>query len=711
MYYIPTIKNPLNLSIITRELIHSPHVFPFPDSSSSDSVDLFVVSFLVEGFEAAATRKASITDPTVTPQDWTNNIYKAVGNLKPEHQWRALPPLAGLIKAIYYQKLRLETQSQQKGRNRRDVGILADTSLVHDIQKSFISIINKTFEIYGNIFDSQFFENELQIPVVIYTLSVTLQFLSNSLKKKINYTLVLPYSVSFVYFSQKGLYGGKLLRTLTDKNNQSIAISLDRNPVFTKLSSLSILIQTAVQEINSANAFVACKALDVIYQFSHSLADEWQNSVSKQADNIFQADSTSWEFLKVCLFSVSLALEGYTKWILASVNKTEYYKNSINISSTIVQIFSNMYFIVAQISLTGFPTFDFVYFSAIDILLDPQFHYQEFSNIISRISVPILSMSNQQRNKMISNNLVYRGKVIYLLNLCEVLTPFLPTTTFPNKQVPLITLAGDIIPLTKKFLYPPPVSPDTPNLTLTYFQPILESAHSVMLAVITTPSQVYERINGNEITGILPTFLSFSKYESDDANTLTSLPQLVQKIIPEYFKTVNDLFVGVLSFHQFTLAITTLVKAVSPPSPIFSLDPQRAGWMIDFLIERSDEVGAGISLPTELGALRLHETGDKADTNQKSISSGLQAPPTIRAVILGSVIHALPYLDAQVLEKYLSLIWKRIDQTTKFSSIYSSSITQEQNYLEIDMFNMISRELDQQKATVGIKWWYQKSML
>lgn len=703
IYYLPTVKNPLNVALLSTEIIHSPHIFPVPGTSPSFEIDLTFLSLIIDGFEASATRKASITDPTLSPKEWTHEIYKSFEYLKPEHQWRALPVISGLIKAIHYQELRqnllLNGETSRPAGVNIDSGPLSDKHLKRILHREFVKLVNTTLRIYGQekYLLSENEQNNTQIPIAIFVSAVTLPFLDESEAKNLDYGLLLSYSVKFVYLSDQGLQGGRCLRSILVKDDKSLAIALDTNPIFTKLNSLSMLIQKSIQEINSHKSPIpAVEALETIYQFSISLSDEW-NAVTANIGDItqIQNDTIAWNFLKICLFSVSLVFQGYTTWVLLTITRTEFRNRAIPITSLILRSFSNMYFIVAQISLAGFPTFDFVYYTAIDILLDPQFEYTEICKIVKDFSFPIISLQDHQRNIYLSQSLVFRGKLIFLLNICETLVPLLPPKrTFENRHCP-ITLTDDIIPLVSLFLQPLPISPETQNLTLSHIRPILESAHSVMLAMITTPAQVAEVGAGNH-----PLFL-FKDSE-------LAYPEFVNSITPKYFRTIRELFPAVLSSTQFSLAITTLVRSLSPPSPIFLLDSQSAEQIITELIEESDKIGVGILLPSQ-NTSKSQQGHDLSKLTQQDSSA---VPPTVRAVILSSVIHSLPYLDVSVLEKYLTLIWKKIDQTIRLNESSSIAIAnEEQRYLEIDMFNMIAKDLEQRKASVGIRWWYNKSTL
>lgn len=725
VYYLPTIKNPLNVSLLAVELIHSPHIFPTPGSENPKPVDVPLISLIIDGFEASATRKSAVTDPTLSPKDWTSAIYRAFENLKPEHQWRAIAPLAGLIRSIHFQEEKFKNSEPHYGtgfgaRNNKNY-ILADKTLSQSLNSAFIKMINNTLSVYGGsgALPQPGYPSNLQMSIAIFSLAVTLPFLNEKIANEVNYSdLVLP-ACHFIYQSPQGLDGGRSLRLLVQSEGNELGASLGRSPVLTKLNLLSGLLQKAIEETGRKTMIPVIHTLSIIYSFSESLANEWDDVTTLVPADKLRGNTSAWNFLKLSLFSVAAVFQGYTSLLLLGTQRHIFSKFAVIITSKIILTFSNLYFIVAQISLAGFPAFDAVYYSSLDILLHPRFECRVICDIIQDMAYPISSLNEMERNVKISQSLVFRGKIIFLLNITEAVVPFLPasSSTAANPKDLPINLYDDIIPLTDQFLTLPPTSPETPNLTITYFLPILESAHSVMLSIIATPGQIAQRLNGTENPFVLPSFLRFRGYAEEGFTPETpepvTLSQLSNAIIPNYFDKVMSLFPAILSFNQFSLAITTLIKSLCPPSPLYALNPTGADYILNALIEQSDNTRSGISLPMQSGTHSVPDpTKDGPDLSKSSVAppSG-KAPPTVRSVLLSSVIHSLPNLDITNLKKYLVTVWKKIDDTQKKNDVINRMIYEEQRFLEIEMFNMISNELEQQKATVGIRWWYQRSSL
>lgn len=715
------------------EAIHSPHIFPASNQDVEPPVDISLISFIIDGFEATSMRKSSITDPTVLPKEWTTEVYRAFEHLKPEHKWRAIPFMAGLLRAIYFQEetFRGNSSNNGTGLGSRSNGMLSlsDKYLTERLQRGFVDMINDTMMFYGN-------REQLPSPgaplnskasIAIFSLATVLPFLEPSATSHLYANSLVINTAYFIYLSPQCLDGGKYLRG--DKIS-SLSAVLTTSPTFTKLNLLSNILQTCIQVSNELSIENLMEALNIIYRFSESIAFETNNATPPN----LEFPPEAWQYLKLSLFSISAALQGYISLILLSPERHIFTKYAIPVSANIIQILSNLFFIVAQISLSGFPTFDTVYYTSMDILLNPQFNRIKISEIIKEMCVPILAMGEMQRNVAISKSLVLRGKIIFLLNITEMVVPFLtagsPSINSQTHNLPL-SLVDDVLPLANAFLLPLKSTPDTPNLTLTYIQPILESAHSVMLAIISTPGEVAERSNGTENPFVLPSFMRLTNFTGAGASNKTSraletakLSELSREIVLSYFDKVNSLFPSILSYKQFLFAITTLVRSLSPPSPLFSMVPEGAQYILDALLEHSDNIEPGTPLSSISGTQRLTNydattaAGASVGADSKSFdgSSDMQTPPTVRSVVLAAVIHSLPYLELDAFQKYLSVVWQKVGQTRKMriagsNLLVNQKMYEEQQFLEVQVFDMISQELEQQKATVGIRWYYERPSL
>lgn len=691
VYLLPTIKNPSNLALITSETVFSPVVIP---SLPNTPIDLEVPLLLSDGFRAASIRKAQITDPTISPQEWALKILESLEYVSIQYQWKSLPPLAGIIQATSRSRLNQHKSNQ----------LVLDKASTRRFQQVFVDFINNTLRYYSGPEP-----NIRQIPSALLALAVAFPELEDDYRKQLSTPLLLPSVIELVYISPFGLNAGSFLKLVAlDRDSTDLNEILNKRPVLTFLNSLSLIIQFLIHNSHpTRDAGTISVALNLIATFTRSLSTEYQDLARSIGADEAEQNTHVWRYLKLSLFSVSVSFQGYTTWLLQDLPRQLFLEHAVAVSSTILEAFSNIYFIVAQISLSGFPTYDFVYYSCMDIILDPQFKLDGISSVVENLASPYLATSGTANSyHFIEGNLVNRGKLIFALNVCELLTPLSPF--HPRKSSEgsheTVAISSCIMPLAKKFLTAP--DPKTSKVTITFFQPILESAHSVFLSIISTPSQALERNNGSRNSETLSDTQQMST-APDDIDSQTDLyetKKFLDDEIPSYLSTVLDLFPGVLSPNQFTLAITSIVRAFSPPSPMFTVNKERSQWILEQIYSKALEMKPGKPLPALIGThqQQLNNTENEQNKDDKNIPI-----PTTRAVVISSLIHSLPFVEVSLLEEWLNKVAKlTLNPSQADKSKFGIAYPLEQQFLEADLFQMISEELEQYKSNVGIRWWF-----
>lgn len=682
----------MNITLITTETIFSPLI---NSSLIETHIDLDIPTLLIDGFRAASNRKAQITDPTISPKNWALKILNSVENLSPQEQWRALPPLAGIIQAIATDNT---TPSSQ---------LILDHHVKKQFQQLFVDYVNSTISFYQSLGP-----NFCQIPSTLLSLSAVFAQLEDSYKEQLNTQILLPLITDLVYVSPFGLRDGVLLRSVA-KDNDAVELNtaLNDNPVLRHLSSFSLLIQFLIHNSHpTEDVEVISSALKVISAFAHSLSTEYQVLSNKIGPDKAEQNHKVWRFLKLSLFSIAISFQGYTGWLLQHLPRYLYLKHAVLVSSTIIEAFSHIYFIVAQVSLSGFPTYDFVYYSCLDILLDPQFELEGISGIVENLAAPFMAIPDAQHSyDLIEKSLVNRGKLIYLLNICELLTPLSPFHPRKRSKKDIVTISDLIMPLARQFLVSP--DPAKSKMTVTYFQPVLESAHSVFLSIISTPSQALEKNNGSRNENTLSGDISGASDQDkmDNDTSFRDTQKFLDNEIISYLDTVLSLFPGVLSPNQFTLAITTIVRAFSPPSPMYVVNRSRSHWILQQIYEKAlDKIPPGHPLPQTIGThqQQLNNTENSQNADQQNIPI-----PTTRAVVVSALIHSLPFVEISLLENWLDKTVQLVNNPTANGSVKPGpALSLEQQFLEADLFQMISEELEQYKSNVGIRWWFKSRL-
>ena len=126
------------------------------------------------------------------------------------------------------------------------------------------------------------------------------------------------------------------------------------------------------------------------------------------------------------------------------------------IATKILTILRGFYFITSRIGPNGFSSYNFVYYTALDVL---SAHPTYATNFITSTLPPTLT---------VPTSLPDRQLTLYFMNTSEHLLPHLPPSLIETSLLPLITL------------YLTPTTDPTVH-------PLFESAHTLILSLISAP--------------------------------------------------------------------------------------------------------------------------------------------------------------------------------------------------------------------------------
>lgn len=174
---------------------------------------------------------------------------------------------------------------------------------------------------------------------------------------------------------------------------------------------------------------------------------------------------------------------------------------------------------------------------------------------------------------------------------------------------------------------------------------VLESAHSVMLAYL-------------------------------------SIKPRSNELVKDYFKVIMSLFPKVLVATQFNLAVATIIRATSQ-------NPQILNEFMEEIYIRAKTTLPGIIL-------------DQKGNTSTATASGKPQSTTIRGVLVNCLLHTLPFLDVMEFKRWLPLV----SSLFRDGPSYSDAVIAERQYLELQFWDVLSSELGQTLADIGIQWWY-----
>lgn len=290
-----------------------------------------------------------------------------------------------------------------------------------------------------------------------------------------------------------------------------------------------------------------------------------------------------------------------------------------------LNILRNLYFITSRIGAHQFSQHTFVYLTAIDVLTQYPIQADAFLKSICPATIG-----------NIPNHPLDRCHDLYFLNTAEHFTLVLSAQT--NEEL-LVSAA-------------------TPYLTAgesSHLLPIFEAAHSVLLAVLSSPS---------------------------------SAALIAAKHLPFYVSSLFAAFPTNLSPRQFRLAFKTLLRVTAPPSPLSSSQPDLPNVLCELVHHRALSAPA-TPLPTS-----LHPPPGPDGVEQ--VPPG-EPPLSEQAVLALTLLDALPILPVPLLEEWLPLC---ADLTNRILDEELKRMVR-RRFWEV----LVGGEMDPERSTVAVAWW------
>lgn len=514
--------------------------------------------------------------------------------------------------------------------------------------------------------------------------------------------------VRSIYYSAEGFQSGYFLSKIDNdvvKHDGKLAWPSKSNsllelqqrlarPLFTSMSSVARLAGSALRE--SRDLRTIHTFLDRLADFAHTLTAQWKRNRLSQISQIDEAvmiDAQSrrttipvvWQLLKLSLFTTTLILQELaTRLIQDAVLASPPIATAL--VSKILHILRGLYFITARLGPQAFTSYNFVSSTAIDVLAAHPTEAEKFLQSIAPDQVGIIPTAHLSRTTD-----------LFFLNTAETLVPALSANITTNL----------LIPAAAPYLTPP--QPLDPNLRASF-----ESAHSLMLAII--------------------------------ANT--KAPLAAQTALPIYIDVVLAAFPeNGLSRRQFRIAFATLVKMCEAPgSPLDGETVLKRAYecakkaseerMVgpDEMEIRAEEArqkaiaaaaaaAAGIPPPAVTSESAAGNTPPQSSAGPPAqqaastavatvpsrpgtASAALQQPQQLtitpppafseKESMILSLIDSLPHTRTRTLERWLPRVAALI------AGIQTPAA---QTRLRARLWEMISGELDVERAEVGVRWW------
>ncbi|GAB7340108.1 hypothetical protein MBLNU457_6594t2 [Dothideomycetes sp. NU457] len=544
-----TLANPLNITLLTSQLLQSSALWTRPDGLRSSLSFISVINTACARLiEREAADQADNADhfhaqhePHVPVAEWVHAVISGLDERSPRH--RHLLVLCGLLVGF--------------GPKESDV---LPSSLWRTIQSAFVKAANLTLADQGN--------GEAADLDVVLAMNHSFPHLSDFERKMLNYDAFLPVIMHAVLHSDEGLKSGLFLSAVDEDviqvSSKQFGWSassasfyqvqkMSGSPLLSSLGPLSRLAAHTVEQVK--DSWLVSSLIDDLAEFAGSMHAQWRRNKLSEVDVAEEMAFLDEEartrtlpvlrqMMRSVLFSVVIILRSAVGRVLADRTLANN-QQAPQIARQTLHILRDLNFIFSRLGSAAFSQYTFTYLTAIDMLNAYPAIANEYIQSIAPTSIG-----------RIPAHPLDRAADLFFLNVSEhftlVLSPELNEQVLIRAAGPYLTTGAD------------------PHLL-----PIFEAAHSVMLAVFAAPQMA-------------------------DATA---------RHLPFYVDTLFRVFPQNLSARQFRLAFRNLVKITSPPSHIAITQPLLAAVLLELVYGRASNApttplpaSPTTSLPSSAGA-------------------------------------------------------------------------------------------------------------
>ncbi|KAK5050560.1 hypothetical protein LTR84_003841 [Exophiala bonariae] len=474
--------------------------------------------------------------------------------------------------------------------------------------------------------------------VVVFVLNHTFPLLSSMHQAQIHYDLLLPVLVDATFFSREGLEYGYWLGTvdndvvqsskqtfnwpINSKSFQKIT-EIKARQLTAGLGPLSRLIAHAIENVQ--DRLLIIYSTNKIAEFSRNLLTCWRQNKLSEIDPREEAQyldpeaaSRSLPVLLHLLRDAMFASVITLRSVLGRLLCDGILASNANAPALAMQtlhILRDTYFIAHRFGLTSSSQYMFVSFTAIDILGRYAVQTETFLEAIRPTEVGQIPLHPLDR--LLD---------LFFLNTAEhftlVISPSMNQNLLFNSAAPYINPQGD------------------PRLGEIY-----EAAHSVMLAILAAPQNTQVAVNS----------------------------------VPLYVETLLQSFPGPLTARQFRLAIKSVIRIASPPSPVAVAMPLMQAIVLDMLRARVEQAPEDV-LPAN-----------------PDIPIEMSEPLSEKSVCLLSIIDCLSLIPVPLLEEWLPLT---ADLLHKVHNGAQKQKCQQRLWEALS-----NGEMDVDRAAACVAWW------
>lgn len=642
---LTNLSNPLNLSLLTSQLLIAPAIWGRRDGMRTcfRIISIFNTAAIhVRRNELEKAKKPGHQQPQQQPHrsggDLSSNAWTAAilkGADDQSGRWQHLLVFSGVLMGM-------------EGNHRYSLS----SGMRSTVERAVVTATNLAIQ-------SREPEPPAPSGPVALALNYAFPLLSDSARAGLNCDALVPVATRAMLGSD-GLQDGVVLASIdqdvrqaqenfmwTENSPSYLHLQqLEQRPLISGLGPLSTLLAHAVQFARDPD--VVLQLQDDLVAFTARLLQHWQagklSELEISEESIFLTPETLnttwpalWQFLKKTMYAVVAVLHSIVTRSLLDRHLT-HHSVAPTIATKTLHTLRNLYFISSRNGSDAFQVYAFTYLSSLDILS----RYGPASSAFLRSILPPQST--------IPPHPLHRTLDLFYLNTAE----HLPALLSPQDCEALI-----IQPATA-YLNPPPPQPTNTTTTnppspMTPLPPrmlqLFEAAHAAILSCLSCPHNA----------------------------------PLAARLVPFYAETLFASFPAHVSPRQFRLAFRTLVQILSPP---FAVEWEQVA-IAEVLLEmvRGRVAGAGrVPLPLLEGG----ETGTGG-------GEGAAEAVSEQSALVLTLVDALPFLRVEIFEEWMGLVAGAVNE------VVGERLKEAVRRRFWDV--LVSGEMDVERAAIAAAWW------
>ncbi|KAK1061143.1 hypothetical protein LTR74_011264 [Friedmanniomyces endolithicus] len=527
---LTTLNNPLNVTLLTSQLLSAPAIWAHPDGLRTCVRCLGAFHSAAQALlrhEDSLREQSSVNDfaklqlePTLPKDDWIRAVVNGADEDSP--RWRHLLVLGGLLQG--FGPARDQSLSRSM-RSTLESGLVTATNVA----------LKETLP-----------DDELGQQALTVVLNYCFPDLSDHERARLDYDSLLPVLMRSTLHYPEGFRSAYFLGTVDNdvravskscfqwsarsSSYQQIQFMLS-SPIISSLGPLARLIGHTAEQARDPRLIMA--ALDDVEAFARTLYLQWRHTKLSEIDASEESvyldtetmETTSpglWKLLRSVLFAVFIILRSIVGRMLGDAALATDDVAS-KLAAQTLHTLRYFHFISSRLGITTFSQYNFVYLTAMDILATYPSVAEAFLEAIKPADIG-----------QVPHHPLDRSLDLFYLNTAEHFTLVLPQS---RTEELLVTVAT------------PYLAAGGNNHLLTIF----EAAHSVMLAAFSAPQNV----------------------------------DLTTKHLPFYVDALFKVFPSNLSARQFRLAFKTLLGLATSLSELAANQPMLPTVLLELLHDRA----------------------------------------------------------------------------------------------------------------------------